>query len=82
MLHMFTPHHYVQTRNLGMNALFTIETTEACLALNQTETINGTCIDTDLSVSQFQGFVMEHMVTMVFILLILHVTEPDPESHW
>jgi len=81
-LHMFTPHHYIKTRNLGMNALFSKESTEACLALNQTVSENVTCIDTDFSVTPFQGFVMEHLVTMVFILLVLHITEPDPESHW
>ena len=65
-----------------MNALFSKESTEACLALNQTVSENVTCIDTDFSVTPFQGFVMEHLVTMVFILLVLHITEPDPESHW
>ena len=38
-----------------MNALFSKESTEACLALNQTVSENVTCIDTDFSVTPFQG---------------------------
>jgi hypothetical protein len=61
-LHMFTPHHYIKTRNLGMNALFSKESTEACLALNQTVSENVTCIDTDFSVTPFQGWYMFRLV--------------------
>ena len=77
MLHEFTPHEYVTARNLGMNTLFTMPN-ETCNAFS-----NETCINSDLSISPFQGFVMEHLVTIVFVLLVLQVTDPETtDSQW
>ena len=74
-MHEFTPHEYVETRNLAMNALFTMPN-ETCVAFGN-ETSSSICINADLSVSAFQGFVMEHLVTIVFVLLVLQVTDPE-----
>ena len=71
-MYEFTPLEHVETRNLAMNALFTMPN-ETCVALNETSI----CINADLSVSAFQGFVMEHLVTIVFVLLVLQVTDPE-----
>ena len=86
-MYEFTPLEHVERRNLAMNALFTMPATpgdqflynETCVALNETSI----CINADLSVSAFQGFVMEHLVTIVFVLLVLQVTDPEiTDSQW
>jgi len=82
ILSMLTPHELLkpETRNLGMNAVHSSFSIEACP--NKTAVDGKPCFDENLSVTQIQGLIMEHIVTMVFIALILNVTEPKSEPQW
>merc|ERR1712002_998975 len=71
VLSLLTPPEIVESRNLGMNA---VQKFKFCVPINQTVVNGPTCLEEDFSVTQIQGLVMEHLVTMVFIALILHVT--------
>ena len=65
-----------------MNALVTREpTVEACKAIELTGGIDEAC-KAAFNVSAYQGFFMELIVTMVFVLLILNVTEERNGPQW
>ena len=67
---MLTPHEIVKTRNLGMNAVHSIETIEACP--NKTAIDGQSCLDEDLSVSPIQGIAIAHSLFIyVHFLLFL-----------
>ena len=77
----FTP-HTLPAHSLGMNGLTTREpTVEACKAIGITGGIDEAC-KAAFKVSAYQGFFMELIVTMVFVLLILHVTEERNGPQW
>jgi len=87
VLQAFTP-NTLPKHGLGMNSLYDKRevTVEACNALaNHTVGITGgideACKDA-FKVSAYQGFFMELIVTMVFVLLILNVTEERNGPQW
>ena len=83
VLQAFTPKTLpLPSHSLGMNALYSREVTvEACNAINITSGIDDACKDA-FKVSAYQGFFMELIVTMVFVLLILNVTEERNGPQW
>merc|ERR1711971_1363649 len=85
VLQAFTP-NTLPSHSLGMNSLYNKRepTVEACKAINITARFGGideACKDA-FKVSAYQGFFMELIVTMVFVLLILNVTEERNGPQW
>ena len=68
VLSMLTPHEIVKTRNLGMNAVHSIETIEACP--NKTSVDGQPCLDENLSVSPIQGIAIAHSVYICLNFLL------------
>ena len=78
VLHDNAPEHLASSRNLGMNQLFT-KINETC---EDPELANGTlCIDELSSVSILQGLTLEHIATVIFVQVVLTVTEA-PDRYW
>jgi len=71
ILTLLTPHEIVEARSLGMNSLANFKYDVEYEVEARTS-----------SVAPIQGLFMEHVVTMVFIALILHVTEPKNGLQW
>ena len=81
VLQVFTP-NTLPAHRLGMNSLTTrAPTVEACTAIGLTGGIDEAC-KAAFKVSAYQGFFMELIVTMVFVLLILNVTEERNGPQW
>jgi len=84
VLQAFTP-NTLPAHALGMNALQSTSqeklTAEACKAIGLTGGIDAAC-KAAFKVSAYQGFFMELIVTMVFVLLILNVTEERSGPQW
>ena len=73
-----TPKSFIESRQLGANGLFTVFN-ETCIPENATET---SCIDADLSVTAFQGFIIEHIGTLILTWMVLSITDSRAEQYW
>ena len=83
VLQAFTP-HTLPAHALGMNSLAggkLYKKSQDCQAIDSQLTNDDAC-KAALTVSAYQGFFMELIVTMVFVLLILHVTEERNGPQW
>jgi len=85
VLQAFTP-NTVPKHSLGMNSLQVsklFKDSSICDALQEGSWTDGyDACKAELTVSAYQGFFMELIVTMVFVLLILNVTEERNGPQW
>jgi len=85
VLQAFTP-NTLPKHSLGMNSLQVsklLKDSSSCDALQEGSWTDGyDACEAELTVSAYQGFFMELIVTMVFVLLILNVTEERNGPQW
>jgi len=81
VLQAFTP-HTLPAHTLGMNSLQVSKLWTNSNDCDDIEILGATACKALFTVSAYQGFFMELIVTMVFVLLILNVTEERNGPQW
>ena len=78
ILYQITPDSYVQSHQLGSNGLFTMLNATCDNQANNTSL----CIDENLSVTPFQGLIIEHIGTLILTMTVLSITDSRAEQYW
>ena len=78
ILYQITPDSYVQSHQLGSNGLFTMLNATCDNQANDTSL----CIDENLSVTPFQGLIIEHIGTLILTMTVLSITDSRAEQYW